>query len=71
MKGFTESFFTTKFDQATMTNLITAPKGLDGVIVTQTKISKIDGQKGKLLYSGFDATELSSLLSFEEVSYLL
>jgi len=66
-----ESFFTTKFDQVTMTNLITAPKGLDGVIVTQTKISKIDGQKGKLLYRGFDATELSSLLSFEEVSYLL
>jgi citrate synthase len=54
-----------------MSNLITAPKGLEGVVVTQTKISKIDGQKGKLLYRGFDATELSSQLSFEEVSYLL
>ncbi|HXQ93076.1 MAG TPA: citrate/2-methylcitrate synthase [Nitrososphaerales archaeon] len=54
-----------------MSNLVTAPRGLEGVVVSQTKISKIDGQKGKLLYRGFDATELSSQLSFEEVSYLL
>ncbi len=60
-----------KFKWLIMTDLITAPRGLEGVVVTQTKISKIDGQKGKLWYRGFDATELSSQLSFEEVSYLL
>jgi citrate synthase len=66
-----EGFFIKKFKPGFMTNLITAPRGLEGVVVTQTKISKINAQKGQLLYRGFDVTKLSSHLSFEEVSYLL
>ena len=54
-----------------MPNLIVAPKGLEGVVVTKTSISKIDGEKGKLIYRGYDVTELAGKLSFEEATYLL
>ena len=50
--------------------LLKVPKGLEGVVFTETKISKIDGAKGILIYRGYDATELSSL-PFEKVAYLL
>jgi citrate synthase len=51
--------------------LITVPRGLEGVVVAQTRISKIDGEKGQLVFRGYDATELARKLSFEEVAYLL
>lgn len=51
-------------------SLIRVPKGLEGVIFTETKISKIDGAKGILVYRGYDATELAAL-PFERVAYLL
>lgn len=54
-----------------MPNLIVAPKGLEGVVVTRTEISQIDGEKGKLVIRGYDVAELASRLSFEEVAYLL
>lgn len=50
--------------------MLKVPKGLEGVIFTETKISKIDGAKGILIYRGYDATELSAL-PFEKVAYLL
>lgn len=46
------------------------PKGLEGVIFTETRISKIDGAKGILIYRGYDATELANL-QFEKVAHLL
>lgn len=54
-----------------MPNLVVAPKGLEGVVVTKTAISKIDGEKGKLIIRGYDVVELASKFSFEEVAYLL
>jgi citrate synthase len=54
-----------------MPNLQVAPRGLEGVIVTKTAISRIDGEKGKLIYRGYDVTEFAGKLSFEEVTYLL
>jgi citrate synthase len=52
-------------------NLINVPKGLEGVVVAQTKISKIEGEKGHLINRGYDATDLARKLSFEQVAYLL
>src|SRR5579859_1326123 len=46
-------------------------KGLEGVVVASTKISKIDGQAGKLIYRGYDITELAGKDSFEAVAHLL
>jgi citrate synthase len=51
--------------------LINVPKGLEGVVVAQTKISKIDGERGQLIYRGYDTTDLARKLSFEQVAYLL
>src|SRR5487761_229111 len=53
------------------TPLQRAPKGLEGVIVTSTKITKIDGEAGKLIYRGYDITELAGKVSFEAVAHLL
>jgi citrate synthase len=46
-------------------------KGLEGVVAAQTRISDIDGQRGKLLYAGYDIAELAAHSSFEETVYLL
>ncbi len=51
--------------------MLRAPKGLEGVIVTDTQISKIDGQAGKLVYRGYDVTELAGNFPFEAVAHLL
>ncbi|KAA0546210.1 citrate synthase/methylcitrate synthase [Bacillus sp. BGMRC 2118] len=45
--------------------------GLKGVIATETLISHIDGEKGRLIYRGYDVNELTEHYSFEEVAYLL
>ncbi|MHB8566896.1 MAG: citrate synthase [Nitrososphaerales archaeon] len=47
------------------------PKGLDGVIVATTQISKIDGTAGKLVYRGYDITQLAGAIPFESVVHLL
>lgn len=54
-----------------MPKLYEVPRGLEGVVVTKTAVSKIDGEKGRLIYRGFDIEELSLKLSFEQVVYLL
>jgi citrate synthase len=46
-------------------------KGLEGVVAAQTKISDIDGQRGKLLYAGYDIAGLAAHSGFEETVYLL
>ncbi len=46
-------------------------KGLKGVVCTQTKISDINGEQGRLIYRGYSAKELSQNHSFEEVAHLL
>jgi citrate synthase len=46
-------------------------KGLEGVVAARTKISDIDGQRGKLLYAGYDIADLAAHSSFEETVYLL
>ncbi|MCP3739980.1 citrate synthase/methylcitrate synthase [Rossellomorea sp. BNER] len=46
-------------------------QGLKGVVATQTSISHIDGEKGQLIYRGFEIRSLTKVYSFEEVAFLL
>jgi len=46
-------------------------KGLEGIIIDDSAICKIDGSQGRLIYRGYDIHDLASSLAFEEVAYLL
>ena len=46
-------------------------KGLAGVVVDVTAISKVDPESNSLLYRGYPVQELAATKSFEEVAYLL
>ncbi|HEU0016181.1 MAG TPA: citrate/2-methylcitrate synthase [Longimicrobium sp.] len=48
-----------------------AKKGLEGVVVAQTRLSDIDGEVGELIYGGYDIDDLARNTTFEEVCYLL
>ncbi|HVF85487.1 MAG TPA: citrate synthase [Abditibacteriaceae bacterium] len=47
------------------------PSGLEDVVVAQSSICFIDGQRGQLVYRGYDIDDLAQNSSFEEVAYLL
>lgn len=49
----------------------TIARGLEGVNVTATKLCRIDGIKGELIYSGYDIFDLAEKSTFEEVAFLL
>ncbi|MFE4836193.1 bifunctional 2-methylcitrate synthase/citrate synthase [Arthrobacter sp. NPDC056691] len=46
-------------------------KGLDGVVVDYTAVSKVNPDTNSLLYRGYPVQELAARCSFEEVAYLL
>ncbi len=46
-------------------------RGLEGVHFTETELSFINGQEGKLYYLGYPIEQLAENSSFEETSYLL
>src|ERR1700690_1764411 len=48
-----------------------APKGLEGIVATNSSICYIDGDQGVLAYRGIDIHELADHSSFEETCYLL
>ncbi len=48
-----------------------AKAGLEDIVACDSRICFIDGEKGKLLYRGYDAIELAERSTFEEVAYLL
>ncbi len=48
-----------------------APKGLEGVVATTSKICYIDGERGVLAYRGVDIHDLAQHSNFEETCYLL
>ena len=50
-------------------NLIKA--GLEDAVVSTSEICFIDGQKGRLLYRGFDVDDLAAQSTFEETVHLL
>jgi len=45
--------------------------GLRDIPIADTKISLIDGEKGKLIYRGFDVLDLTKNSNFEECCFLL
>ncbi len=49
----------------------TVARGLEGVNVTATRLCRIDGIKGELVYSGYNIFDLADHSSFEEVAFLL
>ena len=54
-----------------MKSMETKNIGLRDITVADTKISHIDGKKGKLIYRGFDVLDLTKNSNFEETCYLL
>lgn len=49
----------------------TVGKGLEGVVVSESQLSFVDGNIGKLYYRGYDVPELAARTSYEEVMHLL
>ena len=54
-----------------MTEDVIVHKGLEGIYVTESKLSYIDGIEGKVYVRGYDLTELAKKSTYEEVAYLL
>jgi len=54
-----------------MGNTAVISNGLDGVVVAETKISEVDGAKGKLIICGHDSEELAFNSTFEQTCSLL
>lgn len=48
-----------------------APKGLEGIVATNSRICYIDGNRGVLAYYGIDIHELADHSNFEETCHLL
>jgi citrate synthase len=46
-------------------------KGLQNIVVGQTALSLVEGEKGQLIYHGYDIGDLAQHASYEEVAYLL
>ena len=46
-------------------------RGLEGIVVANSALCYIDGQKGVLRYRGIDIGELATYSSYEETAYLL
>ncbi len=46
-------------------------RGLEGVVANSTRLSDVIGDKGQLIYLGYDINELAGKVSFKEVVYLL
>lgn len=46
-------------------------RGLEGLVVDETRISKVIPESSELLYRGYPVAELANTCSYEEVAYLL
>ncbi len=46
-------------------------KGLEGIVANSTHLSDVQGQEGRLIYEGYDISELAGKATFEEVVHLL
>jgi 2-methylcitrate synthase len=49
----------------------TIARGLDGVVVDETKVSLVDKETDRLYYRGYAIEDLASEAGYEEVAYLL
>ncbi len=55
----------------TITEKVDAPRGLDGVVVSQTAVSDVDGDRGFYHYRGVDPTTFARTGTFEDAWHLL
>lgn len=46
-------------------------KGLEGIVANSTRLSDVLGEKGQLIYAGYDINELAGKATYEEVVHLL
>ena len=46
-------------------------KGLEGIVANSTHLSDVLGDKGQLIYAGYDINELAGKVTFEEIIHLL
>jgi citrate synthase len=46
-------------------------RGLEGVVFTETHLSAIDGEAGKLTYCGYEIEDLAAQATYEEAAFLL
>jgi citrate synthase len=56
---------------STATETTAATAGLRGVVAAQSAIGDVDGEKGILIYQGYDIHDLAENSTFEEVVFLL
>lgn len=54
-----------------MTEQVKIYKGLDGVVIDESRLSLVNGTEGKLIYSGYKIEDLAAHALFEEVVFLL
>jgi len=45
--------------------------GLEGIVVARSRLCSIDGQKGVLIYGGYDVGDLAEHSSYEETCFLI
>src|SRR6201987_2408559 len=53
------------------TSMTSFSRGVEGIIANTTRLSAVIGDKGQLVYCGYDINELAGRVSYEEVVYLL
>ncbi len=46
-------------------------KGLEGIVAAETRLSRVLGDEGRLIYGGYEIEDLAEHVSFEEVCHLL
>jgi citrate synthase len=46
-------------------------RGLEGIAITETRLSRVDGEAGELVIAGFALEEIAPRASFEEMLFLL
>jgi citrate synthase len=46
-------------------------RGLEGIVANSTRLSDVIGDKGQLIYAGYDINELAGRVTYEEVVFLL
>src|SRR5437868_10166590 len=46
-------------------------RGLEGIVANTTRLSDVVGDKGQLIYAGYDINDLAGKVSYKEVVYLL
>ena len=50
---------------------MSSAKGLEGVVVASTNVSHVFGEEGRLVYRGYEISELAGKATYEEVCHLL